>query len=121
MQEGYFTQFDGNVFFGVRTMKDAFFLDELAALPARCGERLRVTVALSDEDVDPAAAGEASAASRFDRGFVHEVAKKTHGRTLRQTCAPTSPVRRPRWTAASASCCWRPSVPADKIRYDKFS
>ena len=52
-QEGHFSTWDGHVFFGVRTERDCFFLDELEALRARHPARLAVTVALSDEDVPP--------------------------------------------------------------------
>ena len=41
----YFSRHQGHVFFGIRTMKDAFFLDELSKTKAA------VTVALSDQEV----------------------------------------------------------------------
>src|SRR5262249_44322469 len=50
-EAGHFTRWDGHVFFGVRTARDHFFLDELEALRARYPERLAMTIALSDEDV----------------------------------------------------------------------
>ena len=50
---GAFSAWDGHVFFGVRTERDGFFLDELEALRARHPARLSVTIALSDEDVPP--------------------------------------------------------------------
>src|SRR5213075_2006637 len=54
-QERYFEQYNGNVFFGVRTYADAFFLDELAGLAAQFPSRLTITLALSDEAVSDAA------------------------------------------------------------------
>jgi toluene monooxygenase electron transfer component len=72
-QERYFDGHAGHVFFGVRTPRDVFFIDELSAAEAAAGGALEVTIALSDEDVD------ASLAARyprlaFARGFVHRVA-----------------------------------------------
>src|SRR5260370_6250350 len=72
-QERYFDQFDGHVFFGVRTYKDAFYLAELSQLAREFPDRLRVTIALSDEAV-PAHASQEHPELRFDQGFVHEVA-----------------------------------------------
>jgi toluene monooxygenase electron transfer component len=48
-QERYFTHFRGDVFFGVRTMVDAFYLQELAAFRREFQDQLAITVALSDE------------------------------------------------------------------------
>jgi toluene monooxygenase electron transfer component len=48
---GYFGAHQGWVFFGVRTMKDAFFLEQLSRT------RAQVTVALSEEDVRAYLAG----------------------------------------------------------------
>jgi NAD(P)H-flavin reductase/ferredoxin len=71
--EHYFADHDGEVFFGVRTARDAFFFDELAAFRAQCPARLAVTVALSDEDVSATLAARYPDLA-FARGFVHEVA-----------------------------------------------
>jgi toluene monooxygenase electron transfer component len=51
VREGYFKEHSGQVFFGVRTLADAFYLDELARLVAGASERLQVTLALSHEAV----------------------------------------------------------------------
>jgi toluene monooxygenase electron transfer component len=51
MREGYFRERSGQVFFGVRTLADAFYLQELAAFVAAAGDKLRVTLALSHEAV----------------------------------------------------------------------
>jgi len=74
-QQRYFDRYPGDVFFGVRTMNDAFFLEELSGFCRAHSNRLSVTVALSDEDV-PEAAGERFPHLRFARGFVHEVARR---------------------------------------------
>ena len=49
-QEHYFEQYQGHVYFGVRSMKDAFYLGELSAFCRDYPKNLAVTVALSDED-----------------------------------------------------------------------
>jgi len=49
-QSGYFGAHWGKVFFGVRTLADCFYLDELAEHVAAARGRLEVTVALSHED-----------------------------------------------------------------------
>src|SRR2546422_11139130 len=72
-REGHFAAWDGHVFFGVRTARDGFFLDELDAFRVRSSARLAVTVALSDEDV-PASLATAYPGFAFARGFVHAVA-----------------------------------------------
>jgi toluene monooxygenase electron transfer component len=51
VREGYFRDHSGHVFFGVRTLADGFYLDELARLVAAASDRLRVTLALSHEVV----------------------------------------------------------------------
>jgi toluene monooxygenase electron transfer component len=72
-RERYFDDHHGEVFFGVRTERDAFFLEDLAAFRVQCPERLVVTVALSDDDVSEAFAAYHPGLT-FARGFVHEVA-----------------------------------------------
>lgn len=73
VRDSYFERYRGEVFFGVRTWADRFFVSELAAMQAGFPERLSVTVALSDEEVPPSAAARYPAL-RFARGLVHEVA-----------------------------------------------
>ena len=91
-QDGHFAAWDGHVFFGVRTARDGFFLDELEAFRARYPARLSVTVALSDEDV-PASLADAYPGFAFARGFVHAVAGERMTGPLR---------RRPRLRGGSA-------------------
>jgi toluene monooxygenase electron transfer component len=71
----HFDRFRGHVFFGVRTVRDLFFLDELAAFKARAGDGLEVTLALSEEDV-PELLRAARPEFAWDAGFVHEVASR---------------------------------------------
>lgn len=118
-QERYFAQFRGDVFFGVRTMADTFYLDELSAFQREFPERLTVTVALSDEDV-PAAAAQKHPALRFERGMVHEVAKRTmQGRFQEVRAYLAGPP--PAVDASIRFLLLEAKLTADNIRYDKFS
>lgn len=113
----YFAAHTGDVFFGVRSMKDAFFLDRLAALRERCGDRLNVTIALSEEgDCD---AGRAShPLLDFDTGFVHEVAGRCmQGRLQGVRAYLAGP---PISVDASVRMLLMARVSTDNIRYDKF-
>ena len=51
VREGYFRERSGRVFFGVRTLADAFYMEELAGFVAAAGDKLQVTLALSHEPV----------------------------------------------------------------------
>src|SRR5438046_6845522 len=68
-RERYFDRHRGWVFFGVRMVRDAFFLGELSAFRV---QGLEITVALSDEDV-PASARREWRQLGFARGLVNEV------------------------------------------------
>ena len=46
----HFADHRGDVFFGVRTLADCFYLEELSEFAARAGDNLRITVALSHEE-----------------------------------------------------------------------
>lgn len=118
-QERYFGQYRGNVFFGIRSMKDAFYLDELAAFQREFPGRLEVTVALSDEDVPPSA-GAAHPGLRFERGFVHEVAKRGMPGKLQGVRAYVAGPP-PAVDAAIRFLLLEAKLTADNIRYDKFS
>jgi toluene monooxygenase electron transfer component len=116
---GYFGDWDGHVFFGVRTAGDAFFLDELETFRARYPARLSVTVALSDEDVAaPLAAAHGGFA--FARGFVHAVAgERMAGRFAGVRAYVAGP---PPMVDASLRLLLREArLPPADIRYDKFS
>ena len=118
-QERYFEQFSGHVYFGVRTMKDAFYLDKLSAYRKEFSAKLDVTIALSDEDV-PASAGEHYPLLRFERGMVHEVAKREMAgkyQNLRAYLAGPPPAV----DASIRVLLLDAKLTADNIRYDKFS
>lgn len=118
-QESYFNQFKGHVFFGVRTAKDAFYLDELAGFQARFPQNLAVTLALSDEDV-PESLPAKYPGLAFDRGFVHEVAKKrmagNYGNIRAYLAGPPPAV-----DASIRFLLLEAKLAAENIRYDKFS
>ena len=116
---GHFAGWDGHVFFGVRSARDGFFLDELRALQARDPSRLAVTIALSDEDV-PASLPAAYPGLAFARGLVHTVAgERMKGRFADVRAYVAGP---PPMVDASLRLLLREArlSPAD-IRYDKFS
>jgi toluene monooxygenase electron transfer component len=118
-EAGHFAARDGHVFFGVRSGRDAFFLDALEALQARHPARLTVTIALSDEDV-PASLPAAHPGLAFARGMVHAVAgERMTGRFADVRAYVAGP---PPMVDASLRLLLREArlSPAD-IRYDKFS
>ncbi len=118
-QEGYFKQFRGDVFFGIRAMRDAFFLEELAELRNAFPEHLRVVVALSEEDV-PDTARRAHAHLEFERGLVHEVAARCmEGRFHNVRAYLAGPP--PAVEAAIRMLLLKAKLTTDNIRYDKFS
>jgi toluene monooxygenase electron transfer component len=118
-QAGHFAGWDGHVFFGVRSERDGFFLDELQALQARHPARLAVTIALSDEDV-PASLPATYPGLAFARGLVHAVTgERMKGRFADVRAYVAGP---PPMVDASLRLLLREArlSPAD-IRYDKFS
>jgi toluene monooxygenase electron transfer component len=107
----YFSQHKAWVFFGVRTMKDAFFLHELSEFDAQ------VTIALSEEDVP---ATHEWPKLRFEKGLVHEVAKRAMAgkyQNLRAYVAGPPPAV----DAAIRVLLLDAKLTTDNIRYDKFS
>jgi toluene monooxygenase electron transfer component len=108
---GYFGAHQGWVFFGVRTMKDAFFLEQLSRT------RAQVTVALSEEDVPQPSAWPKL---RFQKGLVHEVAKREMaGRYQNVRAYLAGPP--PAVDAAIRVLLLDAKLTTDNIRYDKFS
>ncbi|HUP37999.1 MAG TPA: 2Fe-2S iron-sulfur cluster binding domain-containing protein [Candidatus Limnocylindria bacterium] len=118
-EAGHFAGWHGHIYFGVRSERDGFFLDELQALQARGPARLAVTIALSDEDV-PASLPAAYPGFAFARGLVHAVAgERMKGRFADVRAYVAGP---PPMVDASLRLLLREArlSPAD-IRYDKFS
>jgi len=119
LQERYFDQYKGFVFFGVRTMKDAFFLEELTRYRKAFPDGLRVVVALSDEDVAPPTRQQYPALE-FDKGFVHEVATR-HMKGKYQNVRAYLAGPPPAVDAAIRSLIVEAKLTTDNIVYDKFS
>jgi toluene monooxygenase electron transfer component len=117
-RENYFADYSGDVFFGVRTMKDAFYLDAFSRLREECGDKLTVTVALSEEGA-PESARAAHPLLVFDSGFVHEVAgRRMQGRYQGVRAYLAGP---PPAVDACVRMLLMARVSTDNIRYDKFS
>lgn len=117
-QDDYFTQHTGDVFFGVQTIKDAFFLQEFSQLRSQCGDKLNITIALSKED-PPASSLTDYPYLAFDKGFVHEVAgRHMQGRyqNVRSYLAGPSPM-----VDAAVRILLQARLTTDNICYDKFS
>jgi toluene monooxygenase electron transfer component len=109
----YFERYDGWVFFGVRTMKDAFFLKELSASKAK------ITVALSEEEVSERT-GKDWPGLAFEKGLVHEVAKRAMAGKYQNVRAYVAGPP-PAVDAAIRVLLLDARLTTDNIRYDKFS
>jgi toluene monooxygenase electron transfer component len=118
-RERYFDRHDGWVFFGVRTLADAFFLRQLSEFRAGQRDRLAITVALSDEDVADTAKREWPDLE-FARGLVHEVAKRAMAGKYRNVRAYVAGPP-PAVDAAIRVLLLEAKLTTDNIRYDKFS
>lgn len=119
VRERYFERFCGSVFFGVRTLRDAFYLAELDAFAAAFPDALNVTVALSDEEV-PAAGIDGYPSLQFRHGLVHEVARDEmrgrYGNVLAYVAGPPPAV-----DATIRILVLEGKLPPASIRFDKFS
>ena len=117
--EGYFENFRGHVFFGVRTMEDAFYLDELAAMCRRFPNALSVHVVLSEEEAGVSARC-AYPDLHFDRGLVHDAAgrhmKGKFSNTRAYVAGPPPAV-----DAATRMLLLEARLTPDNICFDKFA
>jgi toluene monooxygenase electron transfer component len=109
---GYFERYKVRVFFGIRTMRDAFFLKELSAYP-----KADITVALSEQDVPES---NDWPSLRFERGLVHEVAKRNMAGKYQDVRAYVAGPP-PAVDAAIRVLLLDAKLTTDNIRYDKFS
>lgn len=115
---GHLERYSAQLFFGVRTMQHAFFLERISDLVVRF-PNLRATVAVSDEVPD------AGFASRFQNlqfrhGLVHEVARdEMCGRYKDTTAFLAGPP--PMVESAIRVLVMDAKLSARSIRYDKFS
>ena len=115
----YFDAHEGHLFFGVRTGRDLFFADELKTLIATSPAGLHVTVALSDEDVDPAFAA-AHPEFALGKGFVHAVAGSAmKGKFANVRAYAAGPP--PMVSATLRMLLLEGKLKSADIRYDKFS
>lgn len=116
--ERYFDRHRGDVFFGVRTAKDVFYLDELSAFVDAFPDTLRVTVALSDEEPPPAL-GQTYPRLRFTSGFVHAVTSQEMAGKYDNVIAYVGGPP-PMVDGALRMLILEARLPANDIRYDKF-
>jgi toluene monooxygenase electron transfer component len=111
-EAGYFARHKVWVFFGIRTMRDAFFLQELSRFP------VETTVALSDEEIPEKAKDWPKL--RFARGMVHEVAKREMAGKYQNVRAYVAGPP-PAVDAAIRVLLLDARLTTDNIRYDKYS
>ena len=117
-QDAYFTQYKGDVFFGVRSAQDAFFLDELSAFKKSAGDNLTIVIALSEEG-DSKGLQSKFPLLQFDKGYVHEVAGRyMEGKfdNIRAYLAGPPPL-----VNGAIGMLLKSRVSPNNIRYDKFS
>jgi toluene monooxygenase electron transfer component len=110
----YFERHKVWVFFGIRAMRDAFFLQELSAYP-----NAEITVALSEEDISEKTIRDWPRL-RFERGMVHEVAKRAMAGNYQNVRAYVAGPP-PAVDAAIRVLLLDAKLTTDNIRYDKFS
>jgi toluene monooxygenase electron transfer component len=115
---GHFARHRGDVFFGVRTLADGFYLDALAGFVERAGGNLSVTLALSHEDAGDGPHPD-HPGIRLDTGFVHEAAARAmagrYDAPLGYVAGPP-----PMVDAAIRLLITQGKLPVSDIRYDKF-
>ena len=117
-QDAYFTQYKGDVFFGVRSAQDAFFLDELSTFKSLAGDNLNIVIALSEEG-DSKELQSKYPLLQFDTGYVHEVAGRCmEGKfdNIRAYLAGPPPL-----VNGAIGMLLKSRVSPNNIRYDKFS
>jgi toluene monooxygenase electron transfer component len=118
-REGYFKERTGQVFFGVRTLADAFYMEELAGLVAAAGPGLQVTLALSHEAVATETHPK-HPAIRLASGLVGDVMIATmagrYANTVAFTAGPPVMV-----DSVLRHLTYDAKIPRAFIRYDKFA
>jgi toluene monooxygenase electron transfer component len=115
----HFAHFDADVFFGVRSNADMFYLDELHAFAAAFPDMLRIKVATS-HDVPRDELRKRYPRLRFESGFPHEIAardlaEKFAGRVAYVAGPPVLV------DASIRMLITQGRLPVRDIRYDKFS
>ena len=119
-QDRYFESHRGQVFFGVRTMKDTFFLEELSSFRAQSPGHLDITVALSDENA-PQPEDTGYPTLNYATGLVHQVAGRQVSAGFESATTAFVAGPPPMVDGALRVLVLEARLPADDIRYDKFS
>jgi toluene monooxygenase electron transfer component len=119
VREGYFKERSGRVFFGVRTLAEAFYMEELASFVAAAGGRLEVALALSHEAI-AAETHPRFPAIRLAGGMVGEAMIRSMGGRYDNTVAfvagPPIMVDRVLHHLTREA-----KMPRSLVRYDKFA
>jgi len=118
VQVDYFRDHKGAVFFGVRTLKDTFYLDELSKFVQSSHGNLEVVVALSHES-SCADCHEKYPALKLATGMVHEVAAKNIADRCENAIAYVAGP--PPMVDGALRALMMNGLPVGSIRYDKFS
>jgi len=114
----YFADRGGDVFFGLRTPNDVFFIDDLVKCVAASRGRLRVTVAFSDAVATPELVARYPNVT-FAKGFVHDAARATCASLTDTMFYVAGPP--PMVDGALRMLLLDAKVPGTQVRYDKFS
>jgi toluene monooxygenase electron transfer component len=119
VREGYFQERSGRIFFGVRTLADAFYMDELARLVTAADGKLHATLALSHETVT-AEAHPQHPGIRLASGLVGDVMIRSmagqYANTVAFTAGPPIMV-----DSVLRHLTYEAKIPRAFIRYDKFA
>lgn len=114
----YFQDHKGAVFFGVRTLQDTFYLEQLSCYVEASHGNLEVTIALSDE-IAPAPLHAEFPSLKLASGFVHEVAARVmadrYDGVIAYVAGP------PIMVDGAIRALIAAGVATQDIRYDKFS
>jgi toluene monooxygenase electron transfer component len=115
----HFDHFEADVFFGVRTNTDVFYLERLARFASTFRQMLRITVAMS-HDAPSGELGERYPSLAFQSGFPHEIAaRELAGRFAGRVAYVAGP---PILVDVSIRMLiTQGRLPGRDIRYDKFS
>jgi toluene monooxygenase electron transfer component len=115
---GHFEKYKGALFFGVRTLSDAFYLETLARYVTASNSKLQVTIALSHEEAKTPTHPNYPML-RLASGMVHEVAAQAmQGRYENAVVYVAGP---PVMVDSAIRALIMSGVPTSDIRYDKFS
>jgi toluene monooxygenase electron transfer component len=118
-RDDHFDRHDMRVFFGVRTLQDAFYLDELKAHARRFSDRMRITLGLSHEEPSEAARVQ-HPELEFDQGFIHEIVKRALAESPAETTIYVAGPP-PMVDATLRMLLLELKHSGSQIRYDKFS